>query len=372
MNLGFFTMPIHPLEQGLAAVAARGPRGVHPGRRARLHRRLCRRAPHRPRREHHLVHDVHLHADRGDQAHQARHRHDQHAEQPSGRGRGERRDARSSARRPLHLRHLAGRACCRTPRCSAISMPTATRCSSNASTRCWRSGASEPPYNIKGKYWNIVLERQLMLDLGQGYLPKPLQQPHPPIVVTAVAPFSKGVTEAAARGWDPISANFLMPQWVKTPLAEICRGLRARRAPGRSGQLARGEKRSSSPTTTRPRERYATDPNGPYRYYYSQLYTKLKRGNRHIAFKTRQDQPDDGGHARRGLRQARVLGLAQPRGRPDPGVPRGDRRFRHAALAGKDWKDRARPALHAAARREGDAAGERRDRQGINASSVNV
>src|SRR5436305_1479517 len=59
---------------------------------------------------------------------------------------------------------------------------------------------SDPPYNIKGKYWNIVLEKQLMLDLGQGHLPKPLQKPHPPIVVTAVAPFSKGVTEAAARG----------------------------------------------------------------------------------------------------------------------------------------------------------------------------
>src|SRR6266513_2233064 len=28
----------------------------------------------------------------------------------------------------------------RTPKCSAISMPTATRCSSNVLTRCWRSG----------------------------------------------------------------------------------------------------------------------------------------------------------------------------------------------------------------------------------------
>jgi alkanesulfonate monooxygenase SsuD/methylene tetrahydromethanopterin reductase-like flavin-dependent oxidoreductase (luciferase family) len=40
---------------------------------------------------------------------------------------------------------------------------------------------SEPPYNIKGQYWNSIIERQLMLDLGQGYLPKPLQKPHPPI-----------------------------------------------------------------------------------------------------------------------------------------------------------------------------------------------
>src|SRR6201996_5968817 len=31
--------------------------------------------------------------------------------------------------------------------------------------------ASDPPYKIKGKYWNIVLEKQLMTDLGQGFLP---------------------------------------------------------------------------------------------------------------------------------------------------------------------------------------------------------
>ena len=75
---------------------------------------------------------------------------------------------------------------------------------------------SEPPYNILGRYWNISTEKTLMKDIGQGIIARPLQRPHPPIVVTAVAPFSKGVTEAAARGWDPISANFLMPAWVKS------------------------------------------------------------------------------------------------------------------------------------------------------------
>ena len=74
----------------------------------------------------------------------------------------------------------------------------------------------EPPYNLQGKYWNISTEKTLMQDIGQGFIARPLQRPHPPIVVTAVAPFSKGVTEAAARGWDPISANFLMPAWVKS------------------------------------------------------------------------------------------------------------------------------------------------------------
>ena len=74
----------------------------------------------------------------------------------------------------------------------------------------------EAPYNLRGKYWNISTERTLMGEIGQGKIGKPLQRPHPPIVVTAVAPFSKGVSAAAARGWDPISANFLMPKWVAT------------------------------------------------------------------------------------------------------------------------------------------------------------
>jgi alkanesulfonate monooxygenase SsuD/methylene tetrahydromethanopterin reductase-like flavin-dependent oxidoreductase (luciferase family) len=61
----------------------------------------------------------------------------------------------------------------------------------------------EAPYNLKGKFWNISTERTLMAEIGQGKVSRPLQRPHPPIVVTAVAPFSKGVT-AAANGSPPI------------------------------------------------------------------------------------------------------------------------------------------------------------------------
>ena len=49
--------------------------------------------------------------------------------------------------------------------------------------------ASEPPYNFSGKYWNISTQKTLIEDIGQGFIAKPLQRPHPPIVVTAVAPF---------------------------------------------------------------------------------------------------------------------------------------------------------------------------------------
>jgi len=87
----------------------------------------------------------------------------------------------------------------------------------------WRS---EPPYDLHGRYWDISTAKTLIPEIGQGRLPKPLQAPHPPIIVTAVAPHSKGLMSAAARGWSPISANFLLPQWVAThwPMyAEGCR-----------------------------------------------------------------------------------------------------------------------------------------------------
>ena len=71
--------------QGLADIAARGPRGVPARRQARLRRGLCRRARHRPSGKHHLLRGVHRQPDRRHQDHQARHRHDQHAELASGR-----------------------------------------------------------------------------------------------------------------------------------------------------------------------------------------------------------------------------------------------------------------------------------------------
>ncbi len=150
----------------------------------------------------------------------------------------------------------------------------------------------EPPYNLKGKFWNISVEKQFIADLGQGFVAKPLQKPHPPIVVTAVAPFSKGVTEAAARGWDPISANFLMPQWVKSHWPKYVEGcervgrpaLPANWRVAKSVFVADDEKIAKE---------YATGPNSPYRYYYKQLFTKLKMNGRIELFKTRRDQPDD-------------------------------------------------------------------------------
>jgi len=152
--------------------------------------------------------------------------------------------------------------------------------------------AGEPPYDLAGKYWTVTTERTFIPEIGQGFLPKPLQRPHPPIVVTAVAPFSKGVTEAAARGWEPISANFLMPVWVKSHWPKYAEGCEraGRPADPANWRVAKSIFVADDDKTARA---YVTDPNSPYRFYYSQLYTKLKANGRIELFKTRRDQPDD-------------------------------------------------------------------------------
>jgi alkanesulfonate monooxygenase SsuD/methylene tetrahydromethanopterin reductase-like flavin-dependent oxidoreductase (luciferase family) len=40
-------------------------------------------------------------------------------------------------------------------------------------------------------------------------------------------------------------------------------------------------------------KRYATDPTGPYHFYYRSLFTKLKAAGRANLFKTYKDQPDE-------------------------------------------------------------------------------
>ena len=90
--------------------AAGGPRGHHPRRQARLPRRLHGRAPHRPLRERHQQHAVPRHADRRDQADQARDRHHQSLAHAPGADRAARRDVRPPVAGPLHPRRQRRRA----------------------------------------------------------------------------------------------------------------------------------------------------------------------------------------------------------------------------------------------------------------------
>jgi len=199
--------------------------------------------------------------------------------------------------------------------------------------------SGEPPYDIKGKYWTISTRRTLMTEVGQGFIAQPLQRPHPPIVVTAVAPFSKGVTEAASRGWDPISANFLMPAWVRTHWPRYVEGCAraGRPADAANWRVAKSIFVADDEATAKA---YVTDPNGPYVGYYRSLYTKLKKNGRIELFKTHRDQPDDEVTLESVCDRLIIYGT--PSGVADKllAFEAEVGRFGTLLYAGKDWTDR--------------------------------
>lgn len=158
----------------------------------------------------------------------------------------------------------------------------------NTVLKIWES---DPPYNIEGQFWNVSVGKTMIPEIGQGFIMKPFQRPHPPIVGTAVAPFSQGVTEMAKRGWGPISANFLMPEWVKTHWPKYVEGREAvgAKADPADWRIAKSIFVADDDATAK---RYGYGEGGPHHFYFKQLVRKLAGGGRGNLFKTDQNMPD--------------------------------------------------------------------------------
>jgi alkanesulfonate monooxygenase SsuD/methylene tetrahydromethanopterin reductase-like flavin-dependent oxidoreductase (luciferase family) len=94
--------------------------------------------------------------------------------------------------------------------------------------------SSEPPYEIDGKFWSIRLKKSVDEETGIGYIPKPLQQPHPPIAMPAMSRNSPSMKYAGQRGYQPfghclITGNVLADHWNTYEKAALEVGRRPRR-----------------------------------------------------------------------------------------------------------------------------------------------
>ena len=167
------------------------------------------------------------------------------------------------------------------------------------------------------------------------------QKPHPPILATVVAPYSKGVIEMGKKGFLPISANFLLDKWVRTHWTNYIRGCEeaGRAANPEDWRVARSICVHDDHKTALD---YGKDnARSPYRYYFNQLFTKLKKANRHAAFKPERDFPDDK------LTLDFIVDSLVIAGDPSSVVDQllafrevtGD--FGTLLYAGKDWEDRS-------------------------------
>jgi alkanesulfonate monooxygenase SsuD/methylene tetrahydromethanopterin reductase-like flavin-dependent oxidoreductase (luciferase family) len=150
----------------------------------------------------------------------------------------------------------------------------------------------EGPYDLKGAFFEVSTRNTMIPEIGQGTIIKPYQKPHPPIVVTAVAPHSKGVTEAAKRGWAPISANFLLPEWVASHWPKYQEGVVSvgKKPDGAQWRVAKSIFVCDDEKTAK---EYGHGPKGPYHFYFKQLIRKLVGlGGRGNLFKLDQNEPD--------------------------------------------------------------------------------
>ena len=152
----------------------------------------------------------------------------------------------------------------------------------------------EPPYDIElpGNRFKVTTRKTMDLDIGVGIMPKPYQKPRPEIVGTVVAPFSKGVVAMGERDFHPLSANFLLPHWLKTHWANYAEGKKKAgvEADPAEWRVARTVFVADDDKVAAAYGRH--DEDSPYRFYYKQLKTKLTKVGRHAVFKERLDQPD--------------------------------------------------------------------------------
>lgn len=151
--------------------------------------------------------------------------------------------------------------------------------------------AGEAPYNLEGEYFKVSTQSTMMPEIGQGTIISPYQDPHPPIVGTVVAPFSQGVAEMAARGWDPISGNFLLPKWAKSHWPKYVEGCErvGRVVDSSNWRVAKNLCVAKDMATA---TKYARGVGSPYVLYYQHVLAKFRAGGRLNLFKEDQDMPD--------------------------------------------------------------------------------
>jgi alkanesulfonate monooxygenase SsuD/methylene tetrahydromethanopterin reductase-like flavin-dependent oxidoreductase (luciferase family) len=152
----------------------------------------------------------------------------------------------------------------------------------------------DPPYDIDlpNNRYKVSTRRTLVADIGKGVMYKPYQKPRPEIVWTVVAPFSKGVIAMGERDFHPLSANFLLPHWITSHWQNYSEGRRrADQQPDPADwRIARTIFVADDDKTA---VRYGREnETSPYRFYWSQLRTKMFLGKRHVVFKTRADEDD--------------------------------------------------------------------------------
>ncbi len=152
--------------------------------------------------------------------------------------------------------------------------------------------ASDPPYEIEGKFWTIKVKDTVQMDLGIGPMPKPFQDPFPPFITSAMSPFSGTAKMAGSKGWHLASANFNPAAITKSQWAAYYKGAESAglKPDWRTWRVARSILVTESDAEA---EDYMARPDNTLLDYYNYLRTQLARAGLIGIFKSDQEIPDE-------------------------------------------------------------------------------
>jgi alkanesulfonate monooxygenase SsuD/methylene tetrahydromethanopterin reductase-like flavin-dependent oxidoreductase (luciferase family) len=153
--------------------------------------------------------------------------------------------------------------------------------------------AQDPPYRIDGKFWKISLERNVYPEYKIGWVPRPLQQPHPPIAISLLTPHSNSARSAGERGWIPVSGNFFHRRYLRGHWEKYVEGCEAAgRRP--DPDVWRVSRSVLVTETDAEAEDYLTDPGNALSFYYRFFlfsFSQLRKAL--FMVKPDLDMPDD-------------------------------------------------------------------------------
>jgi alkanesulfonate monooxygenase SsuD/methylene tetrahydromethanopterin reductase-like flavin-dependent oxidoreductase (luciferase family) len=150
----------------------------------------------------------------------------------------------------------------------------------------------EPPYDIDGEFWKIKQGEWHWPELGLGHMPKPLQQPHPPIAVAGMSPYPFFCNEAAKRGWEIISANFITPASAATHWQRYVEGCEEVGIEA-DGDIWRLSRTILVTETDAEAEAYLANQDNAVRYYFHYLMSIMKRAGFSQVIKGLEEFDDD-------------------------------------------------------------------------------
>ncbi len=179
MKLGFFTMPIHPLEKDWRQALAEDREAFVLATNSASSRPMSASTSPTEAEKHHLEHHVPRLDRHRDEADPPGNGHGQPAQSSSRCAGGQRRHARPHAGRQVHPRHQSGRA---AVGCELFGNLDANRNEMfleciNHVLDIW---TRKPPYDLKGKYWTISTRGTLVDEIGQATFPVRFSAPIPP------------------------------------------------------------------------------------------------------------------------------------------------------------------------------------------------